>query len=231
MKALVLEDEPPVRRELCRQLRKLGVSEIFEAASLKQALDVLSKNRPDVLFLDIEMPRGGGLELVDKLPARDIPVIFVTAHAEHAARAFDLRAADYVLKPVSEERLREALSRIGQTREEKLFVADDRVLLRDGSKNHFVRVGDIKLLEASGAYTRVFHSGGRATVNGTLASILDRMDPSLFVRANRTQAVNVDHVTAVTDAPSGQLRLQIGEDLTVEASRRQSADFRRKHAV
>lgn len=231
MKALVLEDEPPVRRELCRQLRKLGIADVLEAGSVKQALDLIEKDKPDVLLLDIEMPRGGGFELLAKLPAQEIPVIFVTAHAEHAARAFDIHATDYVLKPVTEERLRDALGRIGDKPDEKRFAAEDRVLLRDGGNNHFVKVGDIKLLEASGAYTRIVHAGGNATVNGTLASILDRMDASLFIRANRAQAVSVSHITTVKDTQNGQVLLHLGDKLTVEVSRRQSADFRNKHSV
>ncbi|MFM8789831.1 MAG: LytR/AlgR family response regulator transcription factor [Chthoniobacterales bacterium] len=190
MKALVLEDEPPARRELCRQLKKLGVAEVFEAASVKAALDILSDQAIDVLFLDIEMPKGGGFELLATQPAQDIPAIFVTAHAEHAARAFDWQATDYLLKPVKEERLLEALGRLKTRGEEKKFTAEDRVLFRDAGKNHFLRIGDIKLLESSGAYTRVVHTGGSLTANGTLSRLLERIDEKVFVRANRTQAVN-----------------------------------------
>ncbi len=231
MKALVLEDEPPARRELCRQLKKLGVAEVFEAGSVKAALDILAKQSADVLFLDIEMPGGGGFELLKTFPANGIPAIFVTAHAKHAVKAFEFRAADYLLKPVSEDRLREALARLGRIGAEKRFAADDKVLLRDGGKNHFVRVGDIKLMEASGAYTRVVHLGGSATVSGTLASILERLDPAVFLRVNRSQAVNFHHVLSVADAPGGQLLLQMGQNLSAEASRRHSAEFRRKFAV
>ncbi|MFM8885830.1 MAG: LytR/AlgR family response regulator transcription factor, partial [Chthoniobacterales bacterium] len=134
MKALVLEDEPPARRELCRQLKKLGVAEVFEAASVKAALDILSDQAIEVLFLDIEMPKGGGFELLATQPAQDIPAIFVTAHAEHAARAFDWQATDYLLKPVKEERLLEALGRLKTRGEEKKFTAEDRVLFRDAGK-------------------------------------------------------------------------------------------------
>jgi len=231
MKALVLEDEPPARRELCRQLKKLGVSEVFEAASVKGALEILSDHRVDVLFLDIEMPKGGGFELLATQPAQDIPAIFVTSHAEHAARAFDWRATDYLLKPVKEERLLEALGRLKTPDAEKKFTAEDRVLFRDAGKNHYLRVGDIKLLESSGAYTRVVHTGGTLTVNGTLSRLLDRIEDSVFVRANRTQAVNMEHVAKIADSDDGHLLLHLDDKLVVEASRRSSAEFRQSRTI
>jgi two-component system LytT family response regulator len=231
MKALVLEDEPPARRELCRQLKKFGVAEVFEAASVKAALEILSNHAVDVLFLDIEMPKGGGFELLATQPARDIPAIFVTAYAEHAARAFDWQATDYLLKPVNEERLLEALRRLKSPGPEKQFAADDRVLFRDAGKNLFLRIGDIKLLESSGAYTRVVHKEGSLTVNGTLSRLLERIDEKIFVRANRTQAVNMEHVVKISDADNGNLLLHLDEKLAVEASRRNSAEFRQQRSI
>ncbi|MBJ7391961.1 MAG: response regulator transcription factor, partial [Chthoniobacterales bacterium] len=197
MKALVLDDEPPARRELCRQLRKFGVTEVFEAHSVKAAVDILSEQKVDVLFLDIEMPKGGGFELLAKQPAQNIPAIFVTAHAEHAVRAFDWQATDYLLKPVSEERLLAALGRLKSSAAETKFRANEKVIFRDAGKNHFLRLGDIKLLESAGAYTRVVHTGGSLTVNGTLSRLLARIDENLFVRANRTQAVNPEHIVKI----------------------------------
>lgn len=231
MKALVLEDEPPARRELCRQLKKLGVAEVFEAASVKAALEILTDNRVDVLFLDIEIPKGGGFELLAMQPAQGIPAIFVTAHSEHAARAFDWEATDYLLKPVAEDRLLDSLRRLKTAGTEKKFTADDKVLFRDAGKNHFLRIGDIKLLESSGAYTRVVHTGGSLTVNGTLSRLLERIDERIFVRANRTQAVNPEHVVKIGEAGEGNLLLHLDEKLTVEASRRNSADFRQRRAI
>jgi len=231
MKALVLEDEPPARRELCRQLKKLGVAEVFEAGSVKAALDILSDNLVDVLFLDIEMPKGGGFDLLATQPAQDIPAIFVTAYAEHAVKAFDWQAMDYLLKPVSEERLLEALRRLKTPGTEKKFSADDRVLFRDAGKNHYLRIGDIKLLESSGAYTRVVHKGGTLTVNGTLSRLLDRIEDTIFVRANRTQAVNMEHVAKIADSDEGNLLLHLDDKLVVEASRRSSAEFRQSRAI
>lgn len=231
MKALVLEDEPPARRELCRQLKKLGVAEVFEAASVKAALDILSDHAVDALFLDIEMPKAGGFELLATQPAQDIPAIFVTAHAEHAVKAFDWQATDYLLKPVSEERLLEALARLKTPSAERKFTADDRVLFRDAGKNYFLRIGDIKLLESSGAYTRVAHTGGSLTVNGTLSRLLERIDERVFVRANRTQAVNPGHIVKIAEGEDGNLLLHLDEKVVVEVSRRNSAEFRQRRGI
>lgn len=231
MKALILEDEPPARRELYRQLKKLGVSEVFEAASVKAALEILSKQPVDVLFLDIEMPKGGGFDLLSTQPAQDIPAIFVTAHSEYAVKAFDWKATDYLLKPVSEERLLEALSRLKHHEQRKKFTADDKVLFRDAGKNHFFHIGDIKLLESSGAYTRVVHTGGSLTVNGTLSRLLERIDERVFARVNRTQAVNPKYIVKIGEADEGNLLLYLDEKLVVKASRRNSAEFRQHREI
>jgi two-component system LytT family response regulator len=231
MKALILEDEPPARRELCRQLKKLGVTEVFEAASVKAAMDILSSQPVDVLFLDIEMPKGGGFDLLATQPAQEIPAIFVTAHTQHAVRAFDSRATDYLLKPVSEERLLEALRRLKTPAAEQKFTADDRVLFRDAGKNHFLRLGDIKLLESSGAYTRVVHVGGSITVNGTLSRLLERIEEKVFLRANRTQAVNPEHIIRIGETSEGNLLLHLDDKVMVEASRRNSVEFRQRRVI
>jgi two-component system LytT family response regulator len=231
MKVLIMDDEPPARRGLREALHKLGVGDVREASSVAKALECIKEDRPNLLMLDIEMPRGGGFQLIETLPAQGIPVIFVTAHTEHAARAFDVRAVDYLLKPVNPQRLVEALKRVEKNEPSKPFSSDDRVLFRDGSTNHFVRVGDIRILESSGAYTRIIQPGGNITITGTLSSVIERLDPAVFFRASRAQAVNLHHVAKVDEGMSGNMLLHLDNDMKVEVSRRQSVEFRKLRAI
>ena len=113
MNILIVDDESTARRGLRETLAEMGLKQVREASSVDQALKAILAERPDVLLLDIEM-RGGtqGFDLLEKLPAQGIPVVFITAYEEHAIRAFRVRATDYLLKPVDPKQLMETLSRI-----------------------------------------------------------------------------------------------------------------------
>jgi len=181
MKVLILDDEPPARRGMRQVLAQIGVTDVRDVGTIEQAVKALNEERPEVLLLDVEL-RGGkvGFDLLDTLPAEGIPAIFITAHPDHALRAFEVRAVDYLLKPVDPRRLKESLKRVSQPAEERPFSSEEKVLFRDGSKNVLLRVGDIQVLEASNAYTRLLLGDGRrVTVNGTLKSVRERLnDPA-----------------------------------------------------
>jgi len=168
------------------------------------------------------------------LPVDGIPVIFITAHPEHAVRAFEVNAIDYLLKPVDPQRLKQSLTRVSGSgsNEERPFTRDEKVLFRDGSKNILLRVGDIQVLEASEAYTRLILGDGRGiTINGTLKSVRDRLDPDLFFSASRSHAINLDHVANVEDIEGGFMILTMANGVKVELSRRHSTEFRRLKSV
>lgn len=234
MNILIVDDEPPARRGIKEALAEIGVKNVREASSVDQALKAIITEKPDVLLLDIEM-RGGsmGFDLLDKLPAQGIPVVFITAHEEHAVRAFQVRATDYLLKPVDPKRLMETLSRIagGSLKEEPRLGAEEKVLFRENSKSHYVRIGDIQILESVGAYTKLILANERITINGTLGSVLRRFDETLFFRANRATAVNLREVTKVSESAEGHVVLTIAENPAVELSRRQSVEFRKRREI
>jgi two-component system LytT family response regulator len=233
MKVLILDDEPPARRGMRQALAQIGVTDVRDVGTIEQAVKALNDERPDVLLLDVEL-RGGkmGFDLLDTLPAEGIPAIFITAHPDHALRAFEVRAVDYLLKPVDPRRLKESLKRVSQPTEERPFSSDEKVLFRDGVKNVLLRVGDIQVLEASESYTRLLLGDGRGvTVNGTLKSVRERLNGNLFFLASRSHAVNLDHITNVEDAEGGFMILTMANGVKVELSRRQSSEFRELKAV
>ena len=233
MKVLILDDEPPARRGMRQVLAQIGVTDVRDVGTIEQAVKALNEERPDVLLLDVEL-RGGkvGFDLLDTLPAEGIPAIFITAHPDHALRAFEVRAVDYLLKPVDPRRLKESLKRVSQPAEERPFSREEKVLFRDGVKNVLLRVGDIQVLEASDAYTRLLLGDGRGvTVNGTLKSVRERLNANLFFLASRSHAVNLDHIANVEDADGGFMILTMANGVKIELSRRQSAEFRELKAV
>jgi two-component system LytT family response regulator len=233
MKVLILDDEPPARRGMRQALAQIGVTDVRDVGTIEQAVKALNEERPDVLLLDVEL-RGGkvGFDLLDTLPAEGIPAIFITAHPDHALRAFEVRAVDYLLKPVDPRRLKESLMRVSQPAEERPFSSEEKVLFRDGVKNVLLRVGDIQVLEASDAYTRLLLGDGRGvTVNGTLKSVRERLNANLFFLASRSHAVNLDHIANVEDADGGFMILTMANGVKIELSRRQSAEFRELKAV
>jgi len=233
MKVLILDDEPPARRGMRQALAQIGVTDVRDVGTIEQAVKALNEERPDVLLLDVEL-RGGkvGFDLLDTLPAEGIPAIFITAHSDHALRAFEVRAVDYLLKPVDPRRLKESLKRVSQPAEERPFSSEEKVLFRDGSKNVLLRVGDIQVLEASDAYTRLLLGDGRGvTVNGTLKSVRERLNEEIFFLASRSHAVNLDHIANVEDADGGFMILTMANCVKIELSRRHSSEFRRLKAV
>lgn len=235
MKVLILDDEPPARRGLKAALNDIGVTDVRDVGTVDQARQAIIDERPDVLLLDVEL-RGGkkSFDLLHALPADGIPVIFITAHPEHAVRAFEVDAIDYLLKPVDPQRLKQSLKRVSSagSNEERPFSRDEKALFRDGSKNILLRVGDIQVLEASEAYTRLILGDGRGiTINGTLKSVRDRLDPDLFFSASRSHAINLDHVANVEDIEGGFMILTMANGVKVELSRRHSGEFRRLKSV
>jgi len=233
MKVLILDDEPPARRGMRQTLAQIGVTDVRDVGTIEQAVKALNEERPDVLLLDVEL-RGGklGFDLLDTLPAEGIPTIFITAHPDHALRAFEVRAVDYLLKPVDPRRLKDSLKRVCYPTEERPFSSDEKVLFRDGVKNVLLRVGDIQVLEASDSYTRILLGDGRGvTVNGTLKSVRTRLNEGIFFLASRSHAVNLEHIANVEDADGGFMILTMANGVKVELSRRQSAEFRDLKAV
>lgn len=233
MNVLIVDDEAPARRGLREILGRLGVSRVRDAGTVAQAVKAIEEERPDVMLLDIQMPGGGGFKILEKLPARGIPVIFVTAHIEHAAKAFEVDAMDYVLKPVEPKRLLRSLEKVMTKTEEKRTAQrepglEDRIFLREGVRHHNVRIGDIEVLEACGAYTKVVTAKGSMTVWGTLASMEERLPPSYFFRVDRKSVVNLAHASEISDSPtSSRVIVHLPRDRKIELSRRQSAALRK----
>ena len=232
MKALIVDDEPPARRELRRMLVGFPWIEIVgEAGNVDEAARKVETLSPGLLFLDIQMPGGSGFDLLTRLDY--LPqVIFTTAHDEHAVRAFEVNALDYVLKPIDPERLAAAIARVKAA---PTVAAPDAVLeqifVKDGPRCWFVPLSEVSLLTSEGNYVRLLWGNRRPLLGRALVGLEQRLDPKRFFRVNRRQILNLDFIESVEPGLGGRLHVQLREGPEVEISRRQARLFRMRTVV
>jgi two-component system LytT family response regulator len=211
LRVIVVDDEPLARAVVREYLgAHPGVEVVAECANGFEAVKAVSELAPDLMFLDVQMPKLSGFEVLE-LIGRSVPVVFTTAYDKYALSAFDVHAIDYLLKPFSAERFAEALTRARErlaAREAlplEALVADDRakqaplerVLIRDGSRVHVLPVDAIDYVEAQDDYV-AFHSEGKSYLKDqTLAAVENLLDAARFVRIHRSYLLNIDRIGRV----------------------------------
>jgi DNA-binding LytR/AlgR family response regulator len=197
LRVLAVDDEPPALDELAFLLgRDDRVGDVLTCGSATDALRLLRSEPVDVVLLDIAMPGLSGLELAQVLRQFRQPpaVVFVTAHQNHAVQAFDLHAVDYVLKPIREERLGEALQRV---REVPVSDADEQVPVELGGVTRFVRRSEVRYATAQGDYVRLHTATGNPLVRMPLGTLEQRWADAHFVRVHRSILVSLSYVDEV----------------------------------
>jgi two-component system, LytTR family, response regulator len=232
MKAMIVDDEPLARRELRRLLTDFpSIDIVDEAGNVEEAVTKIETLAPALLFLDIHMPGATGFDLLARL--EHVPdVIFTTAHDQHAVRAFEVNALDYLLKPIEPERLAAAVTRAQLKRREQAQTATraetslERLFIRDGLRCWFVTLREVSLLEAEGNCVRLLWGKSRPLLVRSLATLELRLDPTRFFRANRRQIINLDFIQEVSPGIGGRLHVQLRDGPEVEISRRQARAFR-----
>ena len=234
MKAIIIDDEPPARRELRRLLSDFPWIEIIgEAGNIAQAAPMIDALSPGLVFLDIQMPGGSGFDLLTRL--EHLPrVIFTTAHDEHAVRAFEVNALDYLLKPIDPARLAAALARVGSanaTRPPQPDAALEQLFVRDGPRCWFVPLREVRLLTSEDNYVRLSWGKTQPLLGRALATLEQRLDPNRFFRANRRQIINLDFIENVELGVNGRLHVQLREGPEVEISRRQARLFKTQKGI
>ena len=240
LRVIVVDDEPTALRRLARLLSEIPAVEVVRGcASGRDALLAVAAHRPDVVFLDVEMPGLNGLEVARRLRDGGPPVVFVTAYDAHAIEAFRLHAADYVVKPLDPARLRDTVEHVRHLipRREAASRASDvepsaapalaapRVVIRDGRREHYVRVADILWVESYGNYARVYATGGRYIHRATMQRIQTQLAPHGFARIHRTMIVNVARVVRVQPMGSGQCEAVLDTGIRLRVSRTYRAEL------
>lgn len=229
----MVDDEQPALDELAYLLAaEQRIAEVVTSDSATEALRILQEGSIDAVFLDIQMPGLTGLELAQVLTRfrTPPPVVFVTAHEQHAVDAFDLRAVDYVLKPVRAERLAEAVRRLVATVEgdtEAAPVRDDtQVAVERGGVTRFLNRADITHVEAQGDYARLHTAAGSHLLRSPLTTLEDEWAAAGFVRIHRSLLVSLAHVTEVR-MDGGRCTVVVGpQSVELVVSRRHTRELR-----
>lgn len=229
VRALVIDDERLARAALKRMLRNHPDVELAgEAANVDEAARQIRELHPDVIFLDIEMPGTNGLELVDGMPDSPL-IVFTTAYTEHAVRAFEVNALDYLVKPILAERLGTALNKVRKAIADRQvgLTARRQLLLREGLRSWLVPMDRILFLESEGNYTRVYFDDHRPLIYTSLTAVAARLDPALFFRVSRLHIVNLQKVASLDRQPGGRCAALIVDGPRVDVSRRRWRTLRR----
>lgn len=248
LRALIVDDEPPARDRLRRLLAtEPDVEIVGECGDGPSAVEAITRDAPDVVFLDIQMPGLDGFGVLAALPAGQLPVvIFTTAWDQHAVRAFDAHALDYVLKPCQPARLRQAVERArthlaardagaGTRNLLELLAAHTaatrpapqawltRFSIRNGERLTFLRTGEVDCIESAGNYV-VLHSGKQEHIlRETLTSLETQLDPTRFLRISRSCIVNLESIRELQPLFKGEhvVILKSGRKITMSRGLRE----------
>jgi two-component system LytT family response regulator len=226
MKALIIDDERLARKELTNLLQEYPEIDIVgEAVNAEDAIEKIEALKPDLLFLDIQMPGKTGFELLQMLD--NVPeVIFTTAYDEYALKAFDFNALDYLLKPIEPDRLKEAINKLLKRAQPDEDVTSDRVFVKDGDKCWFVKLENIRLFESDGNYIKIYFDNYKPMIHKSLNALDERLDDRAFFRASRKHIINLTWVESIESWFNGGLMVVLRGGEKVEVSRRQAARFK-----
>lgn len=232
MKVMIIDDSRLARKELRHMLKDFNDIQVLgEASNAGEGMQLLKKTKPDLLFLDIQMPEKDGFEFLEALD--EVPeVVFVTAYDEFAIKAFEYNALDYLQKPVSTQRLERALDKVrkklkeNQEEPDEMLGENSRVFVKDGDRCWFVTLRDIRLFEVMDNYTRIYFEEEKPLIPKSLSYLESRLDPKVFFRANRQQIINTRWIERIEPWFSDTIRIHLRDGTIIEVSRRQTSRFK-----
>ncbi len=229
---LIADDEALARRTLREHLRDLGCgSQIYEARDGKTAIALANKERPELVFLDIVMPGGTGLEVLEQLDYEP-KVIFTTAHDQYAVTAFELGALDYVLKPFGRDRLERVLQRaqaavngptgslLSRAKEAlKPTRTLSRIFVRDGNRIIPIALASIERVQGADDYATIFTSPKQYLVSIRLSDLETHLVPANFLRIHRSHIINLEYVTCIEPYDANRVEVVMKSGARIVASR------------
>jgi two-component system, LytTR family, response regulator len=209
-KALIVDDEELARKLLREMLSSHPEIEIAgECGNGMEAVKAAAETKPDLLFLDVQMPKLSGFDVLELIERGGVSVIFVTAYDQYAMKAFDVHAVDYLLKPFSRERFEAALERAKRAKSIKVDAAElavatrpagqyaERIVVKDGTKVSLIPVGKLDYAEALDDYVSLASEGKKHLKQQTISGLELMLDPALFVRIHRSYVVNLERVSRI----------------------------------
>lgn len=230
---IIIDDERLAREGLKTLLKEFTEIEVVaEASNADEALDLVETYKPQLLFLDIQMPEKTGFDLLEEMIETPF-VIFTTAYNEYAIKAFEVNALDYLLKPVQASRLREAIQRvkkqiseINESKDKQKLIENDQVFIRDGDRCWFVKLKDIRMIESAGNYAKIFFEDHQPLIHRTLNALDERLSPQQFFRANRQQIINMSYIDKIEPFFNSGFLIYMKDGKKIEVSRRQAVKFK-----
>jgi len=237
---MIVDDEPLARhglREIFEEEKDIVI--IAESSDGEEAVEHIKKYKPDVLFLDIQMPEMNGFDVVKSLKAEELPlVVFVTAYDEYAIKAFSANALDYILKPYDAERIHSSLHRVREmirlkqtaSYSERMMEAlksfqststyIERISIRSAGKIYFVNIEEILWIEAAADYIYIHTKNGKHTTRETIGTIELQLDPSKFIRIHRSSIVNLNAVRELQPEHHGDYTAILDQGIKLTVSRK-----------
>jgi two-component system LytT family response regulator len=227
IRVLVVDDEAPARLRILDLLSKdKDVRSVLEASDGEAAVRMILEQKPNLILLDMQMPELDGLGVVEAIGPENMPLtVFVTAYDQHAIRAFEANALDYVLKPYSDERMEAALAR-SKTRLDDIHLQEfgrsvvltmatnpvlqrylDRLAVKSGGITRFVRTAEIEWIEAAGVYVTLHVEGKELLHRVSLSELIGKLDPRQFIRIHRSAAINLEHVQQLEPLSHGEFEV------------------------
>ncbi len=233
MKTLVVEDIEIAREGLVSMLSSYqDIKLIGQAATVDEAHKLIQLHQPELIFLDIHLPGESAFDLLKKLTYAP-KLIFTTAYSEYALQAFDHNTIDYLLKPITDERLRVAISKLNSqsvaesssdtdTELKTKLLPESKIYIKDGEAHHMISLKEIQLFESCKNHTRLYFNGCKPFVHRALSHVEARLPEELFFRASRNHIVNLSHIQRISGSHTSGFILTLSPGLHVEVSRRQS---------
>jgi two-component system, LytTR family, response regulator len=253
IKVLVADDEPLARERLSGLLsQEPDIEMVGQARDGEEAVTAIHDDSPDLVFLDVQMPQMNGFDVIEAVGSDKMPlVIFVTAYDQHALKAFQVRALDYLLKPFDRERFKDALGRARKQLERdengdlgKRLLAlvkdlrrdqpkSDRLVVKSGGRLFFLRTDEIDWVEAAGNYVRLHVGPGSHLLRETMNAIEGRLDPEKFFRIHRSRIVNMERIQELQPWLNGEyaVLLRTGTRLTLSRGYREKLQDRLGRAI
>lgn len=231
-KTVIVDDERLAREEVKRALKKHPEFVIVgEASNVNEALKLIDKEQPDIIFLDIHMPEKSGFDLLEELGT--VPeVVFTTAYDQYAVKAFELNALDYLVKPLREERFSKTIEKVKQELIQKrkatpeVLPMNRKIFIKDGEDCHFIPLSDIRYIESLENYARLYFGNQKAMIKRSLNLLEEKLDPRVFFRANRSQIINIHFIQEIHPHFNNRLQIKLTSGEIIDVSSRQSVKFK-----
>ena len=225
--AIIIDDERLARKELTSLLAQHKKIEIIdEAANADEALIKIHEKRPNLIFLDIQMPGKTGFDLLEELDY--VPdVIFTTAYDEYAIKAFEVNALDYLLKPIEDDRLRDSIDKVSEKIDidepsissDGILTENDQVFVKDGEKCWFITLKEVRYFESVGNYVKVHFDSNRPMILKSLNNLEKKLDSKTFFRANRKHIINLKWIQKSETWFNGGLLVTVNGEETIGFSK------------